>query len=58
MTLLHAVEALEADPVVRGALDVAGPGVSAYFSALKREEFFEWHNTVTAWEVDRYVTAF
>ena len=58
MTLLHAVEAFDADPVIRGALDAAGPGVSAYFSALKRDEFFEWHNTVTPWEVERYVTAF
>jgi glutamine synthetase len=57
-TLLHAVEALEADPVVAGALDAAGPGVSSYFADLKREEFFEWHGQVTSWEVDRYVTAF
>ncbi|MGY1814627.1 type III glutamate--ammonia ligase [Blastococcus sp. SYSU D00820] len=57
-TLLHAVEALEADPVVAGALDAAGPGVCAYFAGLKRDEFFEWHGQVTPWEVDRYVTAF
>jgi glutamine synthetase len=57
-TLVHAVEALEADPVVCGALDAAGPGVSAYFAGLKRTEFFDWHNTVTPWEIDRYVTAF
>jgi glutamine synthetase len=57
-TLLHAVEALEADPVVAGALDSAGPGVSGYFAGLKRDEFFEWHGQVTPWEVERYVTAF
>jgi glutamine synthetase len=57
-TLLHAVEALEADPVVAGALDAAGPGVAGYFADLKRDEFFEWHGQVTSWEVDRYVTAF
>lgn len=57
-TLLHAVEALEADPVIVAALDAVGPGVSAYFGDLKREEFFEWHGQVTSWEVDRYVTAF
>jgi glutamine synthetase len=57
-TLLHAVDAFAADPVVMGALDAAGPGVSEYFAALKREEFFEWHNTVGPWEVDRYLTAF
>jgi len=57
-TLLHAVEALEADPVLCGALDVAGPGVAAYFAQLKREEFFAWHNTVTPWEVEHYLTSF
>jgi glutamine synthetase len=57
-TLLHAVEALEADPVVSGALDAAGPGVAGYFAGLKRDEFFEWHSQVTSWEVDRYLTAF
>ena len=57
-TLLHAVDALTADPVVTGALDTVGPGVSEYFAALKREEFFEWHNTVGPWEIDRYLTAF
>ena len=57
-TLLHAVEALEADPVLCGALDVAGPGVAAYFAGLKRDEFFAWHGTVTPWEVEHYLTAF
>lgn len=57
-TLLHAVDALEADPVLCGALDVVGPGVAAYFAGLKREEFFAWHNTVTPWEVEHYLTAF
>lgn len=57
-TLLHAVEAMECDEVILGALDAAGPGVSRYFADLKREEFFEWHAQVTAWEVQRYVTAF
>lgn len=58
MTLLHAMDALAADPVVTGALDAAGPGVADYFTGLKREEFFHWHNTVTPWEIDSYLTAF
>ena len=58
MTLLHAMDALTADPVVTGALDAAGPGVAEYFASLKREEFFHWHNTVTSWEIDSYLTAF
>ncbi|MGF7120072.1 type III glutamate--ammonia ligase [Rhodococcus sp. BE178] len=58
MTLLHAMDALAADIVVTGALDAAGAGVADYFTALKRDEFFDWHNTVTPWEVDSYLTAF
>ncbi|MFF0095084.1 type III glutamate--ammonia ligase [Streptomyces canus] len=57
-TLLHAVEALQADDVISGALDVAGSGVSRYFADLKRQEFFDWHATVGPWELDRYLTAF
>ncbi|MDT3440529.1 type III glutamate--ammonia ligase [Pseudofrankia sp. BMG5.37] len=57
-TLLHAVEALGADPVVAAGLDAAGPGVADYFAALKRDEFFEWHAGVGPWEHDRYLTAF
>ncbi|MER5750347.1 type III glutamate--ammonia ligase [Streptomyces sp. NPDC002088] len=57
-TLLHAVEALEADATVSGALDAAGPGVAAYFGGLKRAEFFAWHSHVSSWEIDHYLTAF
>jgi glutamine synthetase len=58
-TLLDAVHALEADPVISGVLDAADPaaGVSAYYAQLKREEFYAWHNQVTAWEIDHYLTA-
>ncbi|MGK2883012.1 MAG: type III glutamate--ammonia ligase [Mycobacterium sp.] len=58
MTLLHAVEALEADDVLTGVLDGAGDGVAAYFAGLKRDEFFAWHREVTPWEIDRYLQAF
>lgn len=57
-TLLHAVDALAADPTVTAGLDAAGAGVADYFAGLKREEFFEWHGTVGSWEHDRYLTAF
>ena len=57
-TLLHAVDALAADPVVSGALDGAGAPVAAYFAELKRREFLDWHGTVGSWEIDRYLTAF
>ncbi|WP_020104879.1 type III glutamate--ammonia ligase [Nocardia sp. 348MFTsu5.1] len=58
MTLVHAMDCLDADPVLTGALDVAGPGVSSYFTNRKREEFFAWHNTVSDWEINQYLTAF
>lgn len=57
-TLLHAVDELTADPVVTGVLDAVGGGVSGYFAAIKREEFFAFHSTVSPWEVDHYLTAF
>ncbi|TDU02151.1 gamma-glutamylmethylamide synthetase [Streptomyces sp. 846.5] len=58
-TLLDAVHALEGDEVLRGVLDAADPaaGVSDYYAQLKREEFYSWHNTVSAWEIDRYLTS-
>jgi glutamine synthetase len=58
LTLLHAVEAFEADPVVTGVLDGAGEGVAAYFAKVKKDEFFTWHSTVSPWEIDTYLTAF
>jgi glutamine synthetase len=57
-TLLHAVEELEGDPIVSGTLDAAGKGVARYFADLKRREFFDYHGTVSPWEVDQYLTAF
>jgi glutamine synthetase len=58
MTLLHAMEALAADEILTNALDSAGVGVADYFAKTKREEFFSWHNTVSSWEIDHYLTAF
>jgi glutamine synthetase len=57
-TLLHAIDELDADPVMAGVLDAAGDGVAKYFAGIKREEFFSYHGTVTPWEVDQYLTAF
>jgi glutamine synthetase len=58
-TLLHAVEELAKDTVVRGGLDAAAEGdtVSEYFAEVKREEFLTWHSQVTDWEVKHYLTA-
>ncbi|OBK80163.1 type III glutamate--ammonia ligase [Mycobacterium sp. 1274761.0] len=57
-TLLHAVDELEADPVISGVLDAAGDGVAAYFAGIKRDEFFAYHGSVSPWEIDHYLTAF
>jgi glutamine synthetase len=57
-TLIEAVDLMAADPVVRGVLDAVGPGVADYFADLKRTEFREYHAAVSAWEIDRYLTAF
>jgi glutamine synthetase len=57
-TLLHAVDELEADPLITGVLDAAGDGVANYFANIKREEFFTYHSAVTPWEIDHYLTAF
>ena len=57
-TLLHAVEAFETNPVVTGVLDAAGEGVASYFAAIKRDEFFAYHSSVSPWEIDYYLTAF
>jgi glutamine synthetase len=58
-TLLDAVHAFEGDSVMRGVLDAVDPtaGVADYYAQLKREEFYAWHNTVSTWEIDHYLTA-
>lgn len=55
-TLLHAVQALRADPVMLTALS-GSEEVGRYYASAKEEEFLEWHNHVTPWEVTRYLTA-
>ena len=52
-SLPEALDAFEADPVVRGGL---GP-IAGEFLRLKREEWREYHAQVEAWEVRRYLTA-
>jgi glutamine synthetase len=54
-TLLEAVEALDADPFMN---QVLGPDLKRAFVALKTREWWEYHNTVTPWEIDRYLTFF
>ncbi|MXZ29389.1 MAG: type III glutamate--ammonia ligase [Acidimicrobiia bacterium] len=58
-TLLHAVENLEADDVLRAALGaVPGGDYVDYFAEVKRQEFRSWHEQVTQSEVDTYLDLF
>ena len=54
-SLAEAISAFEADPVIQHAL---GPELSAEFIKVKRQEWVEYHNTVSRWEIDRYLTLF
>jgi glutamine synthetase len=54
-SLAEAVAAFEADPVVRQAL---GLELAEEFIKVKRQEWVRYHNTVSRWEIDRYLTLF
>jgi glutamine synthetase len=51
-TLLEAVEAFRADPLSELVL---GSELKASYAELKEQEWWEYHNTVSAWEYDRYL---
>ena len=53
--LLEAVEALAADPL---ADEVLGPELKAAFVELKGREWWDYHNTVSQWEHERYLDFF
>jgi glutamine synthetase len=52
-TLLEAVEAFEADPLSEL---VMGSSLKQAYVELKQAEWWEYHNAVSAWELDRYLT--
>jgi glutamine synthetase len=54
-TLLEAVEALDADALATGVL---GPELKAAFVELKAREWWDFHNTISQWEHDRYLDFF
>jgi glutamine synthetase len=54
-TLLEAVEALDADPFAERVL---GPELKRAYVDLKTAEWWDYHHTVSAWEIDRYLTFF
>lgn len=51
-TLLEAVEAFDSDPL---AHETFGKQLSTAFVDLKTAEWWAYHNTVSAWEVDNYL---
>ena len=54
-TLLEAVEALDRDTL---AGEVLGPELKASFVELKTREWWDYHNTVSSWEHERYLDFF
>jgi len=57
-TLWHALDHLEADPVLRAGLGKTSEGdYLDYFVATKRSECRAAHAQVTPWELDRYLSA-
>lgn len=58
-TLLHAIDNLGKDPVLRAALGkVPGGDYIDYYVDTKRLEFMDWHARVSDWETERYLTLF
>src|SRR3989449_814256 len=51
----EALAALEEDPVIQEAL---GAELAPEFLKVKRQEWVRYHNTVSDWEIDRYLTLF
>lgn len=59
LTLLHAADALEQDPVLEAGLGTTPGGpYRDYFVKVKRDEFLAHHDEVTQAEVDRYLSLF
>jgi glutamine synthetase len=54
-TLLEAIEAFDADPLMERAL---GPELKQAYTELKSAEWWEYHDEVSPWEIDRYLTFF
>jgi glutamine synthetase len=54
-SLPEALQALEQDAMVQSAL---GPELTQEFLKVKRQEWVHYHNTVSQWELDTYLTLF
>jgi glutamine synthetase len=57
--LLDATRELEKDDVLRAALGkTAREDYVDYYVKTKQDEWEEWHNEVTPWEIKRYLQLF
>jgi glutamine synthetase len=57
--LLDATRELEQNDVLRAALGKTRDGDYVdYYVKVKQDEFAEWHNEVTPWEIKRYLQLF
>jgi len=57
--LLEAIGELEANDVLRKALGVGrGEDYVDYYARVKRDEWFRYHEQVTPWEINEYLTRF
>ncbi|MBI2466642.1 MAG: type III glutamate--ammonia ligase [Candidatus Rokubacteria bacterium] len=54
-SLAEAITVFEEDPVIQGGL---GPELAEEFVRVKRQEWIRYHNAVSRWEIDRYLTLF
>ena len=54
-TLSDAIDALEADEVIRNAL---GTEYADYYIQAKREEWQDYHLSVSQWETDKYIEVY
>ena len=54
-TLLEAVEAFKSDLLM---VEAFGPDLHRSYVELKSEEWWDYHNDISPWEIDRYLTFF
>ena len=54
-SLAEGITAFEEDPVIQAGL---GRELAEEFIKVKRQEWVQYHNTVSRWEIDRYLTLF
>jgi len=54
-TLREALDCFEADDIVRQAL---GDDYATYYASVKREEWRQYHQSISQWERDHYLHTF